>query len=259
MLRDQVPVSDQPIRVLKPRTEECFSYRVVTRRLRSDGTAQNLVPSEARVLVHPSRQRVVQALSAHPDGLTVAQLANAVGVRSNTVRLHLEVLLRAGVVSAKPAPPTGHRGRPSNRYLLAQPDAVAAVGHRELVQMLLELVRRAGVGEEEVEVVGWGRGERQVPREASVKDAVAMLSRLGFAPADVTSAAQARTGARHLRLWACPFKDAVLAEGGELICALHRGLVRGALERAAAELTTFEPKDPVSAGCIVGIAAPPPR
>jgi len=219
----------------------------------ADG-AQDLVPSGARALVHPSRQRVVQALSAHPDGMTVAQLAKAVGVRANTVRLHLEALLRAGVVSAAPSPPTGNRGRPSNRYLLAQPDAVAAVGHRELVQMLLEMVRRAGLGEDDVEVVGWERGERLVPRDATVQDAVAMLARMGFAPTDVGSAAQAEAGVRHLCLRACPFKEAVLAEGGELICVLHRGLLRGALERTTAELTAFEPKDPVAAGCDVCIA-----
>lgn len=217
-----------------------------------------LVPSEARVLAHPSRQRVVQALSAAPDGLTVAQLATTLGVRSNTVRLHLEALLRAGVISASPAPPTGNRGRPSTRYLLAQPDAVAAVGHRELVQMLLELVRRAGLGEDDVEAVGWERGERLVPPDAAVDDAVAMLSRMGFAPADATSAAEALTGSRQLRLWACPFKEAVLAEGGELICALHRGMLRGALDRASAELAAFEPKDPIAAGCVVGITGPLP-
>ena len=49
-----------------------------------------------------------------------------------------------------------------------------------------------------------------------------------------------------VRLRACPFREAVLAEGGHLICALHRGLVRGALERIddAAELAVFEPRHP---------------
>ena len=64
-----------------------------------------------------------------------------------------------------------------------------------------------------------------------------------------------------VRLRACPFKDAVLAEGGHLICALHRGLVRGALERVddEAELADFEPKDPVTAGCRVHVRGLPPR
>lgn len=53
---------------------------------------------------------------------------------------------------------------------------------------------------------------------------------LGFAPEEVTGEGGRRAGQMDLRLRACPFKEAVLAEGGHLICALHRGLVRGALE-----------------------------
>ena len=87
------------------------------------------------------------------------------------------------------------------------------------------------------------------------------MAGLGFAPEEVTSEGDRRAGQVDLRLRACPFKDAVLAEGGHLICALHRGLVRGALERVddAAELAVFEPKHPVTAGCrvlVTGLSAP---
>jgi predicted ArsR family transcriptional regulator len=89
----------------------------------------------------------------------------------------------------------------------------------------------------------------------------ASVAGLGFAPEEVTSESDRRDGQMDLRLRACPFKDAVLAEGGHLICALHRGLVRGALERIddEAELAIFEPKHPVTAGCRVLVTGLEPR
>jgi predicted ArsR family transcriptional regulator len=169
------------------------------------------------------------------------------------VRQHLEVLQRAGVVVSAPTAPTGRRGRPSSRYALAAPHAVAAVGHRELVRLLIEFVRRSRTGEDEIEAFGWEQGLRLVADERGVDALVASMAGLGFAPEEVTSEGDRRAGRADLRLRSCPFKDAVLTEGGHLICALHRGLVRGALERIddGAELAVFEPKHPVTAGCRV--------
>jgi hypothetical protein len=84
---------------------------------------------------------------------------------------------------------------------------------------------------------------------------VRAFARLGFAPEEVTGAAARRRGEMELRLRHCPFREAVLAPGGELVCTLHRGLTLGLLDGAAedANLTAFEPKDPRTAGCRVGI------
>ncbi len=212
-------------------------------------------------MAHPSRRRITEALGAATGGLTVSELAERVELHPNAVRQHLEVLQRAGVVVKAPSPPTGRRGRPSARYALAAPHGVAAVGHRELVRLLLELVRRAGTDEDGVEAFGWEQGRRLVGDDADVDDLTAAFAGLGFAPEEVTSAAGRRAGERDVRLRACPFKDAVLAPGGHLICALHRGLVRGALERVDydAELSIFEPKHPVTAGCRVLVTGLEPR
>jgi predicted ArsR family transcriptional regulator len=104
-----------------------------------------------------------------------------------------------------------------------------------------------------VEAFGWEQGRGLVARDAPADALPASFAGLGFAPEEVTPEGERRQGRMDLRLRACPFKEAVLAEGGHLICALHRGLVRGALERidADAELEVFEPKDPVTAGCRV--------
>lgn len=220
-----------------------------------------LTPEEAAALAHPSRRAVAEALGAAAEGLTVAGLAGRVGLHPNAVRQHLEVLQRVGVVVAAPSVPTGRRGRPSARYALAAPQAVAAVGHRELVRLLLELVRRLGADEDRVEAFGWEQGRGLVGLDAPVEALAGAFAGLGFAPEEVTPEGGRRAGELDLRLRACPFKDAVLAEGGHLICTLHRGLVRGALERVDedAELAVFEPKHPVTAGCRVLVTGLDPR
>ncbi|HET6689471.1 MAG TPA: helix-turn-helix domain-containing protein [Miltoncostaeaceae bacterium] len=210
-------------------------------------------PEEARAIAHPSRRAIVEALGASAHGLTVAEIAGLIGRHSNAVRQHLEVLQRAGVVVAAPSPPTGRRGRPSTRYALAAPGGVAAAGHRELVRLLLDLVRRTGMSHDEVEAFGWEQGRRIVTEDAPPEAISAAFASLGFAPEEVTSERARREGTLDVRLRACPFKEAVLAEGGELVCTLHRGLVRGALDRVdpSAELEAFEVKDPITAGCRV--------
>ncbi len=218
-----------------------------------------LTPEEASALAHPSRRRIAEILGAG-EGLTVADLADRVDLHPNAVRQHLDVLQRAGVVVAAPAPPTGRRGRPSSVYSLAAPHAVAAVGHRELVRLLLEFIRRMRTTEDDIEAFGWDQGPKLLPGEDA--DAlVASFAGLGFAPEEVTNEGDRRAGSIDVRLRSCPFKEAVLAEGGHLICALHRGLVRGALERIGddAELEVFEPKDPVTAGCRVLVSGLAPR
>ena len=226
-----------------------------------DERPAGLAPHEAQALAHPSRRGIAEALGAAPEGLAVAELATRVGLHPNAVRQHLEVMRRAGVVTSGPRPSSGRRGRPSVRHQLAAPHGVAAVGHRELVRLLLELVRRAGTDEEGVEVFGWEQGRRLLPEDSDPGALPAAFAGLGFAPEEVTPAAARERGEMDLRLRACPFQDAVLAPGGELICALHRGLVRGALERVGdeVELAGFEIKDPVRAGCRVHVKGLPPR
>ena len=223
----------------------------------SDGGSRQhgLSPQEAGALAHPSRARIAEALGMAPGGLTVAQIAERVDLHHNAVRQHLRVLANAGVVVSAPSRPTGRRGRPSAHYALAAPHGVAAAGHRELVRLLLELVRQAGVDERLMEEFGREQGASSVdvdPHEG-IEALRAALAGLGFAPDEVTSAAGMRDGEMDLRLRSCPFKEAVLAPGGALVCALHRGLVDGTLARVApdARLAIFEPKDPVTAGCRV--------
>ena len=220
-----------------------------------------LAPHEAQAIAHPSRRRIAEALGSAPSGLTVIELSDRVGLHPNAVRKHLDLLQRAGVIVSAPCPPTGRRGRPSVRYTLAAPHGVAGVGTRELVRLLVELVRRTGTETDDVERFGWEEGRNLVGPGVGAEELSAAFAGLGFAPEEVTPAVGRRLGEMDLRLRACPFRDAVLAEGGRLVCDLHRGLVRGALARIddRAELADFEPRDPVTAGCRVLVRGLGPR
>ncbi len=222
-----------------------------------------LSSQEAQALAHPSRAGIAEALGGSPLGMTVSELADHMGLHPNAIRQHLSVLQQAGVVTSEASAATGRRGRPSRRYSLVTPHGVAAVGHRELVGLLLEIVRRSGASESVVEAFGMERGLRLVGNDVTgqTQALTGGLAGMGFAPEEVTSQADRQAGEMDLRLRACPFKEAVQAEGGHLICVLHRGLVRGVLERVneEAELVAFDPEDPVTAGCRVLIEGLAPR
>jgi predicted ArsR family transcriptional regulator len=208
---------------------------------------------EAQALAHPSRQRIAEALAASDEGMTAFELADAVGLHHNAVRQHLARLARAGAVASERHAVPGRRGRPSIRYRLVAKDSLAQAGHRELVRLLLNLARRAGASERDVEDLGREEGRLLARRDGGRPALLGAFARLGFAPDEVTDRTARRAGELDVRLRRCPFADAVLAEGGRLICDLHRGLTLGVLDAAAedANLTAFEPRDPITAGCRV--------
>lgn len=213
----------------------------------------------ADALAQPTRRRIAEVLARNPGGMTPAELADAVGLHHNAVRRHLEVLARAGVVRSERDAAAGRPGRPSRRYLLVADEGIAEAGHRELVRLLVELVRRTGAREEDVESFGRDEGlllGRDLDGTAGV---IGTLAGLGFSPDDVTEDAARRRGERDVVLRRCPFADAVLADGGHLVCALHRGLTLGVLDAAVpdAHLAGFEVRDPVDAGCRIRVRGVP--
>jgi predicted ArsR family transcriptional regulator len=203
----------------------------------------------AAALAHASRRRIANLLANAPSGLGVAAIADGVGLHPNAVRQHLDVLARAGVIAAERRPPHG-RGRPGFLYRLVDPEAPRIAAHQELVRMLVNLLRRTGIGPDEIEAYGREQGARLVTG-AGVHAFLDGFARMGFAPRELGTAADRRKGRLELSLEHCPFRDAVAQPGGDLICTLHRGLSAGMASRAAASarLTEFQPRDPFEAGC----------
>ena len=217
---------------------------------------------EAAPLAQGSRKRIAQALAAaQPEGLTAHEIAGVVGLHHNVVREHLAVLARAGVVSSGRGALSGRRGRPSIRHRLTDVDSLGAGGHRELVRLLMMLVRRAGMDPDDAEAVGREEGRLLGRPGGGADEIVDVLARLGFAPEERTARTGRRNGEMELRLRHCPFREAVLAPGGEVVCRLHRGLCVGVLEGVAedAALAAFEPMNPRRAGCRVSVRGLAPR
>jgi predicted ArsR family transcriptional regulator len=165
-----------------------------------------------------TRERVVAVLREHPRGLTIGELTGLVELKPNAVRKHLVALAAAGAVTAERLSPAA-AGRPPTRYHLveAHPNLLA---DRVLARLLLEALGDVGASAAEQIALD---SPLLKSRGSTLDDT---LSVLGFAPADVTPAAQRRAGGRTLELRACPFLELVERPNGRLICAFHRGLVR---------------------------------
>lgn len=213
------------------------------------------VAAGLEALNQPSRRRIADALRRHPDGLTVDAIADQVGLHPNAVRRHLRRLGAAGLLAAQRDDPAG-RGRPSMRYTLAGVEVPRNAAHQELVRMLVGALSRTGATAEEVERFGRDYGLTLESRGGGADRIGEVFAQLGFAPTELTSARDRADGRLSIKLGHCPFREAVSAPGGELICHLHRGLAQGVAERAAAtgRVVDLVVRDHNEAGCTMDFA-----
>lgn len=215
----------------------------------------------ASVLSHPGRRRIAETLGGAPQGLTVAEIVLHVGdLHHNAIRNHLRVLASAGLVAAERNPPSG-RGRPTERYRLVDPEISRIAAQQELLRLLVTMLVEAGVDDVRAREFGATHGA-DILTGVEREQLIASLARLGFAPHETTSAKEAARGVLEVRLEHCPFADAVMAPGGTIVCALHRGLLEGPAHapRSPVRISGFERHDPHEAGCTVrfeGLAPAP--
>ena len=170
------------------------------------------------------------------------ELAQTCGLHVSTVRFHLGVLHEAGLVRSQ-SDPGGTRGRPRLRYAPASVGSAGATEHEHTGYRLLAAVlaehwattadERARRAEHAGRALAGRRGFT-APSSArpTVEHAAAHLNglfaELGFEP----ELASEGEGVQ-IRLHACPFR-AVAQQHPEVVCSLHLGLIRGALERLGA-------------------------
>lgn len=190
------------------------------------------------------RQTLIAALDGERDGVAVGELAARLCVHPNTVRFHLELLMRAGLV--QPAPPIlrGGRGRPSIRYRLTGDGSASLHQSRTgLTQALADALADDPTGAGRAYEAGrrWGR---ELSRAQPAKSVVDLLDEHGF---DATGS----NG--ELELHWCPFAD-VADASPEIVCTLHRGMIDGALEQSGdpRHVDTFRPFAQPGV-CIVGL------
>jgi predicted ArsR family transcriptional regulator len=203
-----------------------------------------------------TEERIVVLLRRSPGALDTATIARRLRLHPNGVRLQLQRLEGSGLVQREQA--REGVGRPRDLWRLA-PRAIAEADLPHtgwaMARSLARAIPATPERLREVEAAGVQMGHEL----AGELDAVAdpdprealdhALGALGFEPR------RADDGDRSsFVLRTCPYAEAV-RENPAVVCTLHKGVVRGVLERMApgTELTGFVPKDPDEAGCLVEI------
>ncbi|HTZ24496.1 MAG TPA: helix-turn-helix domain-containing protein [Streptosporangiaceae bacterium] len=214
--------------------------------------AERLLATEAREegLASPSRggsrAAILHMLRSEARPLGIREVAGRTGLHQNTARFHLEALVAAGL-AARETEDRDTPGRPRIGYRAVAGGPGERREYRLLSVMLASLI--AGTMPEPAaaaEAAGreWGAylAEKTPPfQRLSAEEALAKLTgimaELGFEPHAVTGA---DTGGQYrLELRQCPFLE-VARQHRDVICALHLGLMRGALDLMRAPVTADE-------------------
>lgn len=193
------------------------------------------------------RERLLEVLRAASAPRTVASLADELGVHVNTVRFHLEALQQTGQVEPAPVTRAGP-GRPPARFqAIRRMDPDGPTNYRLLAGMLAgHLVRSPDPAAAAADLGrAWGphlvaavgsSGSAAPKRGAAVARLAGVLRDAGFDPEPPAGPRPAAIGLRN-----CPFLDLVTeAAAGRsdgVICALHLGLMQGALAALRAPVT----------------------
>lgn len=205
------------------------------------------------LLAQPTRRRLF-ALLAHQGGpASTDELAQRLELHPNGVRAHLQRLRDAGLLTRRRAPRP--RGRPRDEWAIAPgalPGGDPPHAYRALAGFLVRTIPATTGRLREVETAGREIGQGLAPGAATAPEQaiVDVLASLGFQPKVQDGA----PGHLSCRLRNCPYRDSV-RDNQAVVCILHRGVMRGLLERIApeAKLTRFVPHDPDLAGCEVDI------
>lgn len=183
--------------------------------------------------------RLVQAAE---EPLSIAQIADELGVHPNTVRFHLDTLVEEGRVEHTEPDHKG-RGRPALMFrAIRQMDRGGTRRFRLLAEILTIGLAADSDPSGKALAAGraWGKRMRALDHPAESADAdestdqlVDMLDELGFQPEQLEpdAAGEKQLGLRH-----CPFLE--LAETStDVVCPIHLGLMQGALEAWEAPVT----------------------
>jgi predicted ArsR family transcriptional regulator len=221
---------------------------------------------------------LAQATRAHLFGVlgelrrpaSTGELAERLQRHPNGVRIHLERLARAGLITRSRARQA--RGRPRDVWEIAasaHPGGRPPRAYGDLGRWLARAMGSGRSGLRGAEAAGREIGAELVKDAApggaagGVSDARealrTILIALGFQP----SVTERTNGVLAIRLGNCPYRDAA-RESQPIVCALHKGITRGLLDvlEPSAKLAAFLPGDPDRAGCAIelrGIAREPGR
>ena len=203
-----------------------------------------LIDPPADVAVGARRAEVLAQLREAEGPLSVQQVASQTGLHVNTARFHLGGLVGDGLAE-RTAEERDLPGRPRILYT-ARTEVLGPRSYGLLAEMLTGLVASLDdAGPAAVETGrAWGRHlvDRPAPSQrVDANDATARLNQvldsIGFQP-------EVRPGSDgiEIRLHHCPFRE-VAERHTDVVCAIHLGLIQGALAelRAPLEAQSLEP------------------
>jgi predicted ArsR family transcriptional regulator len=204
--------------------------------------AEQLLAPDDTAPLGRSRADVLDMLRTADGPLGVREVAHRTGLHPNTARFHLEALVEAGLATRE----TEDRetpGRPRIGYRAVADGPAGPRRYRLLAEMLTSLIAGtmpdpASGSEEAGREWGAYLTEQPPPYQrqtaaAAVDKLVGILADLGFSP---QAAPGPGTGQYQVQLRQCPFRE-VAERHREVICSLHLGLMRGALDRMRAPVT----------------------
>jgi predicted ArsR family transcriptional regulator len=190
------------------------------------------------------RTEVLALLRQTDHPLSVAEVADVVDLHVNTARFHLDGLVDDGLAD-RTTETRETPGRPRILYT-SQGPSPGPRSYEFLAEMLTGFVSSLDeAGPATVELgKAWGRHlvERAAPSEhVDPQEAVARLHRLldavGF-----QSEVRATEKGTEVRLRHCPFRE-VAQKHTDIVCAIHLGLMQGALDELGAPMaaTSLDP------------------
>ncbi len=185
------------------------------------------------------REDVLATLRASDEPMTIIAIADRLDVHPNTVRFHLDTLVADGRVE-RAEPGRRGPGRPPQLFRAVHGmDPGGPRRYQELAEVLLlsltgqrnAAAKAASAGRAWARRITLRDTRTAAGAKQSARWLVKFLDDLGFAPQLRTVDGQQQVGLRH-----CPFLE--LAEGGsDVVCPVHLGLMRGALETWNAPVT----------------------
>ena len=186
-----------------------------------------------------SAATVLAGLRSQPRPATVAALAASTTLHPNTVREHLDTLVRAGLATRARQEPRG-RGRPGWSYEATAALTEASEYASLAVALSSALAHTSARPSRDAEAAGveWGRelarGRGADPTTATATAAraraVELLEDLGFEPRQDEAAPST------VLLTRCPLLEAARRNPG-IVCAVHLGMLRGVLAAYGADST----------------------
>lgn len=204
--------------------------------------------SGAALLASPVRRRIVDTLTGHDleegRGMSAAELAGLLDLHVTTVRFHLDQLVAAGLLTTHVRHRAG-AGRPAKLYAVdpaafGEPQSTTA--YHVLTELLAATLEQSADGTvitPEQAGMRWMQAhldaapDDMVPADSpgrwlsKVGRMLDVLGRWGYVP-DVTTSDGGRTAEVTLR--DCPFIE-LARTNPAVVCGVHRGLLRGAMDR----------------------------